>query len=390
MDSWSDCVYKVWLIQNVIAPYRVRLFEEIAKNADFDFRVVLTAPKCRHRPHWNYDGQSLSFPVLTMKGINVTSSCDSSLSISLGLIPSLFWRRPDVVICGGLGLSTLLVFFYVKFFDKKYIVWSEATQDTKRWRKVGRMRSRLRRSLASGANAFIDAGTRSREYLQSLLSEESRIPFFRSYNCVDGSAFSSCGLDTFTRDKLDNGDRKKILFVGKLTERKGIPMLLEVYKNIIETSNVPVSLEIVGEGPLESDIKHFEHTTKSAKIELRGHVPYSDVAAYYKCCDMFLLLSTSDCNPLVVFEALHAGIPIICSAHAGNACDFIVSGKNGYIVDPADKDRIVQRTMEVLSWDLRKRHGAAELSRQLVKKANYHDSAQAFIDACENLLPDKA
>jgi glycosyltransferase involved in cell wall biosynthesis len=91
----------------------------------------------------------------------------------------------------------------------------------------------------------------------------------------------------------------------------------------------------------------------------------------------------------VVFEALHAGIPIICSTRAGNACDFIVSGKNGYIVDPADKDRIVQRTLEVLNWDWDKRHRAAELSRQLVKKANYHDSAQAFIDACENLLPVK-
>jgi glycosyltransferase involved in cell wall biosynthesis len=102
-----------------------------------------------------------------------------------------------------------------------------------------------------------------------------------------------------------------------------------------------------------------------------------------------VLLSASDCNPLVVFEALHAGIPIICSAHAGNAYDFIKPGKNGYIVDPTDKDCIVQHTMDVLNWDLSKRHGAAELSRQLVKKANYHDSAQAFIDACESLLPDK-
>ena len=380
---------KVWLIQNVIAPYRVRLFEEIAKNADFDFRVVLAAPQCRHRPHWDHDRQSLPFPVLTLKGVNITSSYDNSLSISLGLVPSLIWRRPDVVICGGLGLSTLLVFFYAKLFNKKYIVWSEATLVTERRRNVGRVKNRLRKLLASGADAFIDVGIRSREYIQSLLSERSRVPFFRSYNCVDGSAFSSCGPDTLTRDKIKSRDYKKILFVGKLTERKGVPMLLEVYKNITEVSDVPVSLVIVGEGPLRSDIRHSERNARSAKIELHGYVPYSDMAAYYKCCDIFVLLSDSDCNPLVVFEALHAGIPIICSAHAGNARDFIISGKNGYIVDPTDKDRIVQNTMEVLNWDLEKRHRAAELSRQLVRKANYHDSAQAFINACENLLPDK-
>ena len=195
---------KVWLIQNVIAPYRVRLFEEIAKNADFDFRLVLAAPKCRHRPYWDHDRKSLPFPILIMKGVNISSSFDSSLSISLGLVPSLIWRRPDVVICGGLGLSTLLVFFYAKLFNKKYIVWSEATPVTERYRRnVGRVKSRLRALLASGAGAFIDAGTHSREYIQSLLSERSRVPFFRSYNCVDGSAFSSCGLDTFTRNKLE-------------------------------------------------------------------------------------------------------------------------------------------------------------------------------------------
>jgi glycosyltransferase involved in cell wall biosynthesis len=382
-------MYKVWLIQNVIAPYRVRLFEEIVKKANFDFSVVLTARKCRHRPHWDYDRQSLPFPVLTMKGVNIASSCDSSLSISLGLVPSLIRRRPDVVICGGLGLSTLFVFFYAKLFNKKYIVWSEATQVTKCWRNVGRFRSRLRKLLVSGADAFVDAGTCSREYIQSLLSEKFRVPFFRSYNCVDESAFSCCRLSTFTRGDMESRGYKKILFVGQLTERKGIPMLLETYKNIIEVSNVEVRLVIIGDGPLRSDIDRFERNTKSAKIELHGHVPYSDVAAYYECCDAFVLLSVSDCNPLVVFEALHAGIPIICSANAGNAYDFIVSGKNGYIVEPTDKDRIVQHTLDVLNWDFEKRHKAAMLSRRLVKKANYRDSAQAFIDACENLLPDK-
>jgi hypothetical protein len=61
-------MFKVWLIQNVLAPYRIPLFEEIAKRADFEFHVVVTAPKCHHRPHWTYNGRSVAFEVRTMTG----------------------------------------------------------------------------------------------------------------------------------------------------------------------------------------------------------------------------------------------------------------------------------------------------------------------------------
>ena len=39
-----------------------------------------------------------------------------------------------------------------------------------------------------------------------------------------------------------------------------------------------------------------------------------------------ILLSLYDPNPLVIFEALACGIPIICSERAGNAVDFVIDG----------------------------------------------------------------
>jgi glycosyltransferase involved in cell wall biosynthesis len=373
----------VWLIHNAIPPYRVPLFAEIAERADFDFSVVLTAPECRHRPHWTWKGDDMPFRLIVMKGLNIGTSHDGSLSISYGLLGALFRRRPDIVICSGFGLSTLFVYVYAKVCGKKYIIWSEATETTERVRGVRGLRRRMRRLLATGADAFVDAGMLSRDYIMSLLPPDSDPPVFRSYNCVDDSLFSSDAQDPCPADGgRDSKPSRRILFVGRLNANKGIPMLLDVYRDVLDRSGRAVGLVLVGEGPLLGAVEDFQRSNSTAQIELMGQLPYAQVASHYRACDVFVLLSASDCNPLVIFEALHSGIPIICTDRAGNAPDFIVPGENGYIVDPTDKDRIVECVLDVLQWDREKQRRAADVSQERVAVANYPASARAFIQAC--------
>jgi len=257
---------------------------------------------------------------------------------------------------------------------------------TERWQRVGRLRKQFRRLLVAGADAFVDAGTLSRKYLQTLIPAGRRAPFFRSYNCVDRSAFSSDMTCTPKANETNRATSRKILFVGLMTVRKGIPRLLEVYKELVRMSSVSLELVLVGEGPLEQYIRGFKRENDLARIYLEGQVSYVEIARYYKMCDVFVLLTRADCNPLVIFEALHAGIPIVCSENAGNAPDFIVPEKNGYIVNPEDRDSIVWCLSDVLNWDMAKRTECALVSREQVAKANFEDSAAAFIKACEAVL----
>lgn len=370
----------VWLIHNNIPPYRIPLFTEIAKRADFDFRVVLTASKCGHRPHWQRDPKSLPFRVLTMKGLNIGLSEADSVSISFGLFPSLLRYRPDVVICSGFGLSTLAVCIYAVLWRRRYVVWSEGTRTTEGLRKIGSVRQWLRRLLARRASAFVDAGTLAREYIRSLLPPDSKTPFFRAYNCVDSAVFSVGPITGCSRPASETS--RRILFVGRLNENKNIPMLLNVYQDLLATEEYPVELVLAGDGPLRGTIEDFCRSHRSARVKMLGQVPYDDVAAYYRSCSVFVLLSLSDCNPLVILEALHSGIPIVCTNRAGNAPDFVHPGKNGYIVDPMDKQSIVQSIHDVLGWSAARRQNAACLSQELAASANYPASAQAFVDAC--------
>ena len=90
-------------------------------------------------------------------------------------------------------------------------------------------------------------------------------------------------------------------------------------------------------------------------------------------------MSLSDPNPLVIFEAMAAGIPIICSSRAGNAADFIIDGENGFSVNPRDQHDVVvklKKTLTVVDPDK-----VSEVSMKLLEKANYDASSKFFINA---------
>jgi glycosyltransferase involved in cell wall biosynthesis len=175
---------------------------------------------------------------------------------------------------------------------------------------------------------------------------------------------------------------QNILFVGRLIKIKGILQLLNVYRIVSERSQNPVGLILVGQGPLEKEICEFKKKYQLNNIFLEGFVKYQELPAYYWISDLLVNLGIEDRNPLVLFEALAAGIPVLFSKRVGNAIDFVKDGENGYIVDPFDAEAITLKALELMKWDSAKRECAAIFSRNITKKSNYHDSGKAFVEAC--------
>jgi glycosyltransferase involved in cell wall biosynthesis len=298
-------------------------------------------------------------------------------------------EKPDVIICAGFSFATLTALFYKFIFSGNYIIWNEGTYITEE--KRSKLRILTRKLMARCASGFVDAGTLSQKYLESLLPQKHNKKFFRSYNCVDNEKF---GQETRPDMKVLDEFRKRfpphnILFVGQLVERKGIIQLLDVYKKVINNYGEKVGLILVGQGPLQNYVTEFKEKYFLQNIFLEGFVKYEDIPKYYWISDLFALLSIEDPNPLVIFEALSAGIPILCSNQAGNAIDSIIDGENGFVVDPNKIEEVALRAIQILDWNEAKKKEAGMISRELVKRANYSDSAKAFIDACKYVLIKK-
>lgn len=371
---------KIWLIQNVIAPYRVPLFASLAQVPTIEFRVIVLAKGMENHPHWKCDLNSLPFDVVRVPGWALRLGYERIVCVNPRLLVRMFLEKPDAVICAGFSFATLMACIYKVFSGSKIVVWMEGTEYTEE--TLPRWRIAFRREIMRRASAVVDAGSLSRAYVKSLLRAGREIPFFTSYNCVEIARFRKHPNIADRADHLGSScSQRELLYVGQLVERKGVLTLMEVFRAVSQRYKHRVGLTLVGKGPLEGRIKAICDKRLLKNVHLTGLVEYEMLPAFYWKSDLFIILSTDDPNPLVLFEALSAGLPVICSNRIGNAMEFISEGVNGFVVDPLDVEVISMRIIEVLAWGKEAKDRSAAVSRQLLAKVNYEDSARAFIDA---------
>lgn len=377
---------KVWLVQDILAPYRIKLFEKIARTPGIDFRLIMLSHGVRAKPQWVYEPESLPFSAEKLVGL----SFYIGYSKQFNFIPRFFIRmmaeRPDVVICAGYSFATVQAFLYKLLTGKQYVIWMEGTETTEGTRKPRFLRRLQRMPLTRMAGALVDAGTESHQYLKSLLRKDRHPPFFRSFNAVDNDYISSEArrFTSNTQEFAAFKNRfapKNILFVGQLIERKGVAQLLEAYRIVRERSGGPVGLIMLGSGPLLDLVQAIKQKQGLEHLYIEGFIQQDVYPRYLAVADLLLLPSLYDPNPLVVFEALAAGKPIVLSERAGNAVDFVDEGRNGYVVDPLNIEDMAEKTLSILNSAPEALDAMAQRSHELVKIANYDDSAKGFVDA---------
>ena len=377
---------KVWIIQPGIAPYRIPLFERIAAAPGIDLTVAIV---CEQVPgqQWKIDHRNLKFQTRLVAGINHYLDTERQIQFAFPLLWQLPIHRPDLVICSGFTFSSLLTWICSKLFRIPYVIWNEGTEYSEA--DISKTKLWLRRIMAKSASAFIIAGILSDKYTRGLLSDPDSFNFYLSYNAVDNSRFTLDADNPAVKQEVHQLQKRlpvrNILYVGKLNERKGIIELMNVYRDLVhELGMCDLGLVLCGTGHLEEYVRKYMAENNLPNVFIEGFVPQEKLNIYYATADVFVLLSHFDCNPLVIFEALGDGIPIVCSYRVGNALDFVRDGENGFSVDPFDHDAVITFVKTVL--ETIDRDKARTVSRQLVAKANYDSAARAFIDSIKETV----
>ncbi|OWV12139.1 glycosyltransferase [Fibrobacter sp. UWH1] len=113
------------------------------------------------------------------------------------------------------------------------------------------------------------------------------------------------------RDEFDIGDFFLIGTVGRLCYQKNYFYLLDIM-SLLKKAKRPYKLIIVGEGPLESDLKK-----KVMELGLEKDVIFTglrlDVHQMYQMMDLFVLTSFYEGLPVVGIEAQVSGLPCLFS-----------------------------------------------------------------------------
>lgn len=150
---------------------------------------------------------------------------------------------------------------------------------------------------------------------------------------------------------------KKAIAVGRLNREKHFDALIKAWR-IVADAFPEWTLDIWGgNGPLYEKLKSLiQEYGLDNQVYLRGET--KDISA--KMAESSIIVSTSitEGMPLVLLEALAAGLPIVTFRYKYGADEIVSEGENGYIVEEDDLDALAERIGKLISdADLRNKMG---------------------------------
>ena len=188
-------------------------------------------------------------------------------------------------------------------------------------------------------------------------------------NFVEPDFFRRNERTGFRKEKKIPADAILISFVGKLTENKGIDILLEAAKEVIG-KNKNVFFVLAGPATLSGDGKNkWEEVAKdygiSKNIIFTGAVSAKEIVNIHSAANIYVHPTRKEAQSLAVMEAMSMGLPVIASNILG--MDSMVDSSNGILVPKEDAKKLAE-AIDFLIENPEKRKKMGEKSREKVLK----------------------
>ena len=277
----------------------------------------------------------------------------------LRLLRALVRLRPDVVLVHAAPSFSMLrdwIFMATaRIAGAKVICHYHGTLhtrfpsgETRSGRVIGRM-------LMSAAHRVIVLGP---SYQREMAKAWMRDDLVWVPNMADVALFRSVPADT-RAPWLASGDRA-VLFVGRLSAPKGIYDLFDAIPRVIERHpEAKFVLVGVAESDAMEPVIRAEAGRRgiAARIAFLGALDGRDKAAAFATSQMIVVPSWTEAFPLVIPEAMAAGLPVIATA-VGAIPDFVKDEEDGFLIAPGDWQALAERICRLLDDEsLRRRIG---------------------------------
>ncbi|HHT9107464.1 MAG TPA: glycosyltransferase family 4 protein [Candidatus Wunengus sp. YC64] len=150
--------------------------------------------------------------------------------------------------------------------------------------------------------------------------------------------------DFFEMQNIRNRYQKVATYIGRLSEEKGVDILLKAWKQVNKKEKQAVVV-IVGDGPQREELSKFVKDN-----EMNGNVFFvgerKDIASYLQGSDIFILPSRGEGMSNALLEAMSCGLPCIVSRVGGNL-KLIKNRETGMFFDKEDSQDLMECVIEV-------------------------------------------
>lgn len=318
---------KILIVFNHPAPYKVALFNGLAKV--HDVHVIFERLKAKNRNRHFYNEAQYDFTLHSIKGINL----GNENHLSWGVVRHLKKHKYDLIIMNGYSTFTeMLALRYLKRKQIPYVFYINGgivKQDKKIVKKI-------KSYFISGAKYYFSPAKKANEYLIHYGADSDKIfnyPYSTVYEKdVLTTKISDDIKAKFWKDKGVDGKNFTIC-ITSFIKRKNNLSLIKSWANV----NKDHALILVGEGREEKMYRQYIENNKLTNVYLLPFANKELVFRYLSHSHNAIYISNYDIYGHVINEALAHGLNVLTNTNMVAAHKAIEHGKNGYIMQPGEK-----------------------------------------------------
>lgn len=365
---------RIAIITEIIAPYRIPVFNALARHKGVDLHVIFLAENDPTERQWLVYKDEIRFSYQVLPSWRRRAG-RHILLLNWGVEAALRQAAPDFVVCGGYNyVSSWQSMRWARRNHVPFILWAEST--SRDLRSGHALIEFLKTKFLRGCDAFVVPGKSSIEYLSNYGIPEELI--FTAPNAVDTFFFSQ-RAEAIRRNAAMHRQAlglpaRFFVFAGRLVPEKGTFDVLRAYEALSPEVRKEIGLVFVGDGAARSALHQRAAAISPGAIHFAGFRQREQLATYYALADVLVFPTHTDTWGLVVNEAMACGLPIISSSAAGCVADLIESGWNGWVVSGGDIGQLAS-AMEELGRNPELRLLMGQRSRQRI--AQYSPEAWA-------------
>ncbi len=313
------------VLQRVVPPYRAAAFNELASRCEGGLVLLAGMPRSDENMALADDDESHVDRVeLTNRYLSVRGGW---FCWQANLRRELARHRPDVLIAEANPrcVSTPLAVNWMRRRGLPVLGWGLGTDAGTG--PAGRIQAGIRRRFVRQFDAMIAYSTAgAHQYVQAGVAADQVTVAVNS---------SVSGASLMEKGEAKGGDRLRVVFVGRLEDRKRIDVLIRACAEASSTATSSPHLLIVGSGSARDGLEALASTVYPSTT-FTGPLYGEELSDALKAADLMVLPGTGG---LAVQEGMAHGLAVAVGDGDGTQHD-LVGAENGWHVRPGDQAQL--------------------------------------------------
>lgn len=352
---------RVVYIGNNPTPYRIPVFNEVARQTDFEFLTLFSTPREPMR-EWDLPTIEFAHEYMEVRYVNMRSE---PVHLNWDVFKHLRAHRPDLIIISGFNPTCLLAYAYALLSGTRLGLAIDGTLQSES--HLGTLHQLMRSIVCPKLSLYLGPSDQTLALFDTFGAQPQEK--FKTHLCANNAIFSP----------LPPGDTPEydLIFCGRFADRKNPLFAVDLAARVGEKLGREVSLLMVGSGPMEQEARAHAARHSGIRCTFPGFASQAQLPAMYRQAKVFIFPTSDDPWGVVANEACATGLPVVVTPHAGVVGELVIDGVNGRVL-PLDLELWAEAVAELLTHpDLYQRMSTRSL--ELVKAYTYAHAAEGLI-----------